>query len=85
MNNTTGCREEILAAAKSIVKYKNKNEFSIKEVIEYMFKHNSTYTESTIRTHITSRCCRNAPVNHAIVYNDFERIARGKYMVINYR
>jgi hypothetical protein len=33
----------------------------------------------TIDVHITSRCCVNANANHAVTYNDYERIGRGIY------
>ncbi len=37
---------------------------------------------STIRTHVTSRCCSNAPANHPHRWPYFERIARGRYRVL---
>jgi hypothetical protein len=37
------------------------------------------YSVSTIRTHITSRLCLNAPAHHAVRYPDLERTARGTY------
>ena len=75
-------REEVLSAVQFIVKIKGKNEFSIREVVDYMIKEKTSYSESTIRTDITSRCCVNAPNNHAIVYDYFERIGRGKYRLL---
>ncbi|WP_420490571.1 DUF7669 domain-containing protein [Neobacillus niacini] len=83
MSIYANCREELLNAVHNIVNKKGKNEFSIMEVIEYMGRENTPYSESTIRTHITSRCCSNAPENHAVVYNDLERIGRGKYKIIH--
>lgn len=44
-----------------------------------MKERQTMYPESTIRTHVTSRCCLNAPSHHGTVYNDFERIERGVY------
>jgi hypothetical protein len=77
------CREVILSAVYSIVNSKGTNEFTVKEVVDFLVNSNTTYSESTIRTHIASRCCANAPKNHAVVYNDFERIKRGTYKLIN--
>lgn len=77
------CREEVIKAVRSIVTEKNINEFSVKEVIQHMAKNNTTFKESTIRTHITSRCCANSPKNHPVVYNDFERIKPGLYKLLN--
>jgi hypothetical protein len=46
--------------------------FTIPEILREMA--NSGYAESTIRTHIASRCCVNAPDNHAVRYRYFRRI-----------
>ncbi|MBB6451632.1 hypothetical protein HNQ94_000053 [Salirhabdus euzebyi] len=73
------CREEILQVVHSIVKERNKNEFTISEVIKLMKQRDTIYAEGTIRTHINSRCCSNASNHHGTVYNDFERIEYGKY------
>lgn len=72
-------RDEILAAVNEIVKRKGRNEFEVIEVVDHMLSKNPNYNESTIRTHITSRCCVNANANHATTYNDYERISRGIY------
>lgn len=76
---TTTCREQILAAAKQVTKSKNQNEFTILEILDYLTKQNTPYKESTIRTHITSKMCGNAPSNHAVTYNDLTRIKPGVY------
>lgn len=75
----TTCRDEILSAVSFIVKSKGRNRFTLSEVVEFMVKKNTSYKESTIRTHITSKCCLNAPSNHQTVYDDFERIEHGVY------
>lgn len=36
----------------------------------------------TIRTHVTSRCCVNAPANHPHRWSYFKRIGRGRYVVL---
>jgi hypothetical protein len=82
MNRGT-CRDELLSAAREIVKAKGINEISPKEVIAFMNANNTTFEDSTIRTHLVSRCCSNANRHHAIVYNDFERIGVGNYKLIN--
>jgi len=73
------CRDEILATAQQIIRAKGINEFTISEVIHQMMNNGTQFKESTIRTHITSRLCANAPDNHTITYNDFERIGNGIY------
>ena len=75
----TTCREQILTAAKQITQFKNQNEFTILEILNYLTQQNTPYKESTIRTHITSRMCGNAPSNHAVTYNDLTRIKPGVY------
>ncbi|WP_423219873.1 DUF7669 domain-containing protein [Alicyclobacillus tolerans] len=55
------------------------NRFTVQEVVDFMKERQTMYPESTIRTHVTSRCCLNAPSHHGTVYNDFERIERGVY------
>jgi len=78
------CREELLATVIALVKEKGVNEFTVVEVVESMQKNNTIYKESTIRTHITSRCCFNAPKHHASIYDDYERINKGVYRIKDY-
>ena len=73
------CRDEILRCAKIATKNSGLDYFTIPEIIDCMEKHGSKYSESTIRTHITSRMCTNAPDHHAVIYQDLERIGRGTY------
>lgn len=73
------CRDEILLVVRHIIQLKGRNEFMVREVIENMSNQKATYSESTIRTHIVSKCCVNAPKHHAVVFDDFERIGRGLY------
>jgi hypothetical protein len=68
-----GAREDILAAIDRL----NRPTFTIMDVTREMS--GSGYAESTIRTHITSRMCVNAPDHHAVTYPDLERVGRGVY------
>lgn len=72
-------REEILTVVREMVQSRERKEFEVKEVVDYMLSKNPNLNESTIRTHITSRCCVNANANHATTYNDYERMSRGIY------
>lgn len=74
------CRDEILACARTIGG--STGTFSIQDLIHCMEKRGTRYAESTIRTHITSRMCTNAPDNHAVTYRDLKRIGRGKYRLL---
>lgn len=60
-------------------------EFILANIIAEMKARGSGYSERTIRTHVTSRMCANAPRNHAVVYNDFWCIDRGsgRYRLFN--
>jgi hypothetical protein len=81
-DRTSTCREQILEAARGIVRERGRNEFTILEIVNRLKDTGAGFSGSTIRTHITSRCCRNAPKNHAVTYEDFERIARGCYRMV---
>lgn len=73
------CREEILTCVESLLTLQGKNDFTVQEVVDSMRLQGTRYAESTIRTHITSVMCANAPKNHAIVFNDFVRVGHGVY------
>jgi hypothetical protein len=56
-----------------------RHEFSLLEVVQEVQARGTTYKETTIRTHVTSYMCANAPDHHAVVYDDLVRIRRGCY------
>ena len=73
------CRDEVLKGAQELSQLSPSGEFSVDDVVAYLRRKGSAYKESTIRTHVTSRMCANAPDNHAVTYDDLERTARGTY------
>ncbi len=73
------CRDEILDCFNLLEKETNKIDFKIPEIIECMKIKGTEYKETTIRTHITSRMCANAPDHHGTTYDDLIRTERGKY------
>lgn len=77
------CREEILIAARTMSR--RSDEFSIEEVIGELRRRGSHYSELTIRTHVASRMCSNAPDNHATTYNDLVRVSPGRYRLVKQR
>jgi len=77
------CHEEVLEAAKSIVRTKGINKFSPSDIVSYMKRENSLYNDNTIRVHVTSRCCVTAPQRHGKRYEYFERIKRGEYKILD--
>jgi len=73
-------RKVILEAVDLITYDRSNRQFEIGEVLK-VFKSNGTiYKESTIRTHIVSRCCANSPNHQESVYKDFERVGKGIYV-----
>jgi hypothetical protein len=51
--------------------------FAISDIIAALPQLNA----ATVRTHVASRCCANAPANHHTRYRYFRAIARGEYRV----
>lgn len=76
------CRIEVREAAIAVITEKGENRFTAIEIVDYLRNKGTTYSENTIRTHITSRCCKNAPEHHDSRYEDFERIDKGYYKVL---
>lgn len=72
-------RSEILRAARHLAATSPDGTFSTEEIVKHLTAEGTRYPESTIRTHVISSMCSNAPVNHATTYNDLERVARGRY------
>jgi hypothetical protein len=78
----TTCRDAILECAKSVMRQSGLDHFTIPEIIDCMAKRGSRYAEATIRTHVTSRMCLNAPDHHAVTFPDLERTERGTYRLV---
>lgn len=72
-------REEILAALPAVRARTGRESFTAQDVIEELQRRGSTYEPSTIRTHVISRMCANAPHHHARTYEDLERLPDGRY------
>lgn len=58
------CRDEILAVAANLAARSADGTFSVDDVVRELAHQGSSYQESTIRTHITSVMCADAPVSH---------------------
>ncbi len=67
-------RDEILDAVDSLG-----DTFTPNDVLREMRRRGSSYADSTIRTHVISRMCANAPDNHGTGYDDLERVSAGVY------
>ena len=68
---------EVLEAACRLGRSRGNWRFRPVEVVRALPHLNAT----TVRTHIVSRCCHNAPANHPHRYGYFRRIGRGLYEV----
>lgn len=73
------CRDEVLAAFERLERRHGRKDFDLADVLQEVQSSGSTYRESTIRTHVTSRLCADAPDHHATTYADLERVDRGRY------
>ena len=69
--------DEVLAAAQRICKRRGNWKFRPIEVVRAL----PHLVEGTVRTHIVSRCCFNAPRHHAHKLDYFDRVARGIYEI----
>jgi predicted RNase H-like HicB family nuclease len=70
--------DEVLAAARRLGAERGDWTFTPDEVVRALPHLNA----STVRNHVTSRCCENAPLNHPHGWSYFERVARGIYRVL---
>jgi hypothetical protein len=75
-------RADILAVLPSIASRSADGSFTPDDVIRELRRRGSAYAESTIRTHIVSVMCANAPDNHGTTYADLERVGRGRYRLL---
>jgi predicted RNase H-like HicB family nuclease len=69
--------DEILAAAQRIGRERRTGTFTPDDIVRALPHLNP----GTIRTHVTSRCCVNAPKNHPHKWDYFRRVARATYEV----
>ena len=69
--------QEVLRVANEIARGRADRSFSPEEVVRALPHLN----QNSVRTHVVSRCCENAPKNHAHKWNYFKRVGRGRYQV----
>ncbi len=75
------CRDEVLAAIARLERRHGRSEFALDEIVQEVMGA-SSYRESTVRTHVTSRLCASTPDHHGTTYPDLERVSRGRYRLI---
>lgn len=76
------CRDAVLEAMSRLAVRSNADRFDLREIVAEVLRHSEEFAESTIRSHVTSRMCANAPDNHAVKYHDLERVERGVYRLL---
>jgi hypothetical protein len=76
-------RSEILVTARKLAEQSVDGSFTLLGILAEMRRAGSKYTESTIRTHVTSRMCADAPAHHGTTYDDFQRLGGGRYRLRN--
>lgn len=69
--------QEVLAAARRLCHARGSWTFSPAEIVDALPHLN----ERSVRTHVVSRCCANAPSHHAHRWPYFHRVERGVYEV----
>ena len=72
-------REEILGAIRQLVDGRPDRTFTPQQVVAFLQSRGTRLKESTIRTHVVSMMCLDAPVNHTVTYPDLRRVGRGLY------
>ena len=70
--------EEVLRAARRLCRERGEWIFHPDEVVRALPHLNP----SSVRTHIVSRCCVNAPANHPHRWKYFRRVGRGTYEIL---
>lgn len=73
------CRQQILDAFASLERRHGRETFALADLVDEVLARGSQHSEATIRTHIVSVMCVDAPANHAVRYPDLERVDRGLY------
>lgn len=69
--------EEVLAVARRLAERRKDWSFTLQEVVAAL----PALNQSTVRTHVVSRCCVNAPKNHLHKWDYFRRVGRGRYQI----
>jgi hypothetical protein len=72
-------RAEILEVIQSLMLRSGRSEVAVREVVDEMRRSGSRYTESTVRTMMTSHMCAQVHGPNIGTYDDLDRIDRGKY------
>jgi hypothetical protein len=69
-------RDQILDCVQRMFLHRD---FTPQEILDFLRAAGTEYSDSTIRTHVTSRMCFEAPKNHEPKYDDLTRVSHGVY------
>ena len=69
--------QQVLETSRRLAAGRRDWSFKVAEIVEAL----PGLNQSTVRTHVVSRCCVNAPKNHLHKWDYFRRIGRGLYQV----
>jgi len=72
---TRTCRQEIIDAMVRLERRHDRAAFSPSEIVAEVTLRGIGHAESTVRTHIVSAMCVNAPPNHAVRFDDLASTA----------
>lgn len=67
--------DQVLATAQRISRLRRDGTFAVAEIVAALPRLNP----GTVRTHVCSRCCVNAPAHHGSRWPYFERLGQGRY------
>ena len=71
--------EEVLSTARRICRERGEKTFRVADIVHALPHLNP----SSVRTHVVSRCCVNAPKNHPHKWDYFRRTGRGEYEILS--
>ncbi len=71
--------DEVLSTARRICRERGERAFRVADIVHALPHLNP----SSVRTHVVSRCCVNAPKNHPHKWGYFRRVGRGEYVILS--
>ena len=71
--------EEVLETARRMCRERAERTFRVWDIVHALPHLNP----SSVRTHVVSRCCVNAPKNHPHKWGYFRRVGRGEYAILS--
>jgi hypothetical protein len=72
-------REDVLRAFERLERRHGRTTFDLVDVIAEVLREHPDRVEVSVRTHIVSVMCKDAPVHHSNHTNELERVGRGRY------